>query len=133
MQELRIGQVAAQTKLTTETIRYYEKEALITPPRRDGNGYRAYPTSVISRLQYIRRAKNLGFSLNEIRDLLQIFDDKDGEAGAVRQHAQAKLEQIEQSIRALTDIKNTLKALTQACPGSGHKINCPIFNVLAAP
>jgi len=127
---LKIGQVAANAGLPAQTIRYYERQGLLPKPARMSNGYRGYAPNVVDRLRFIRRAKNFGFSLKEIRDLLGVLDDANAGAGDIKQRAQRKLAQIEAEIADLQRIHAALGRLTDACSGRGYKDSCPIFNAL---
>ena len=73
---MRIGKVAKQVGMTVETIRFYEKQSLVNPPRRNESGYRDYPADIVPHLSFIKRAKELGFSLKEIRELLLLLPEK---------------------------------------------------------
>ena len=130
MQRLTIGAVANQTGLTTETIRYYEREGLIPPPSRADNGYRNYSADTIQRLKFIKRAKSLGFSLNETTELLAISEDNAATAAEFRHGAKLKRQAIAEKIADLKRMHNALTKLIEACPGEGDKNDCPILNAL---
>jgi MerR family mercuric resistance operon transcriptional regulator len=132
MQTLTIGKVARQAGVGVETVRFYEREGLITEPVRSGSGYRQYPEETVSRIRFIRRAKELGFSLREIRELLSLRVAPDRSTAEVKAHAQAKIADIEQKIRTLRRIKKTLLDLTDACDGCGSMGDCPILGALEA-
>lgn len=130
METLKIGQVAAASGVSRETIRYYEREGLIAAPERLPNGYRGYAAAAVARLNFIKRAKGLGFSLKEVRDLLLLLDDADAGAKDLKQRAEAKLAEIEAAMSDLRRMHDVLSELTEACPGSGVKDGCPIFHAL---
>lgn len=132
MQTLTIGKVARQAGVGVETVRFYEREGLITKPVRSGSGYRQYPEETVSRIRFIRRAKALGFSLREIRELLSLRVAPDTSTAEVKAHAQAKITDIEQKIRTLRGMKKTLVDLTDACDSCGPVGDCPILGALEA-
>jgi len=130
MHTLKIGQVAHETGLSTETIRYYERQGIMPKPARLPNGYRGYAPAAVARLNFVKRAKRLGFSLREIRDLLSLLGDENAGAKDIKLRAEAKLLEIERSIADLEKMRRALHELTNACPGSGVKDRCPIYIAL---
>jgi MerR family copper efflux transcriptional regulator len=132
MQGLRTGQVAKQAGVTVETLRYYERTGLIDAPPRTASGYRAYPAETVSRLRFIRRAQALGFTLQEIGELLSLRLSPTASSAAVKAHAQAKMADIEAKIRTLTRMQETLASLIRACDGCAPLRACPILDALEA-
>jgi MerR family copper efflux transcriptional regulator len=129
---LTIGQVARQAGLGVETIRYYEREGLLPiPNRRPSSGYRQYGPEAVSRLRFIRRAKELGFTLKEIKELLALTADTEATRADVRGRAEAKVADIETRIADLLRVRDALRALTTACDGDGPLDGCPILHALA--
>lgn len=130
MPSLRIRQLADRAGVGIDTVRYYERAGLIAPPPREPSGYRAYPTATVERLRFIRRAKALGFSLEEIADLLRLSDGRHQgiEAGDVRGLAQERLQAIDQKLAELQRVRDGLAQLIDACPGEGQC--CPILSAL---
>ncbi|WP_024867909.1 heavy metal-responsive transcriptional regulator [Pseudoxanthomonas suwonensis] len=128
---MNIGQLARQTQVAIDTIRYYEREQVLPPPRRSANGYREYGPDDVRRLRFIRRAKELGFGLDEIRGLLALSDNRSGDMAAVRATAREKLQLIEQRIEELQRVRDALQELVAACPGHGALSECPIMSALA--
>ena len=126
---MNIGDVAARTGLPTKTIRYYEDIGLVTP-QRDANGYRRFREADMHKLGFVGRARALGFSIEECRDLLALYEDEDRASADVRQIAIGHLEEIERKITALSDMRDTLKGLVHACAGD-HRPNCPILKELS--
>ncbi|ODQ00875.1 Cu(I)-responsive transcriptional regulator [Salinivibrio sp. DV] len=126
---MKIQQVAEKTGLTTKTIRFYEQKGLITPPHRADNGYRDYRAQHVSELQMIRRARLVGFTLEESADLLALSRDPSLRSADVKARAETKLVEIDEKIAELAAMKTTLQALTQACPGNGDA-QCPIIEAL---
>jgi MerR family mercuric resistance operon transcriptional regulator len=127
---LTIGQVARKAGFGIETVRFYERNGLIAEPPRRTSGYRQYPESVISRLQFIKRAKELGFSLREIKELLSLRLDPTTTCSDIRQRAAAKIADIESKIRSLERMKEVLVGLTVTCGGVGPISECPILEAL---
>lgn len=128
---LTIGTVAKRAGVAIDTIRYYEREGLLPEPLRRASGYRSYNESAIKRLRFIRRAKDLGFTLEEIRDLLALSTDRRGGVRAVRKRAEQRLQSIDARIAELMRIRHGLQQLIKACPGHGDPEQCPILRALA--
>lgn len=128
MDGLRIGTLAQQAGVGIDTVRYYERAGLLAPPPRRASGYRAYPADAVRRLRFIRRAKALGFTLDEIAELLALSQRRD--VRAVKKAAQAKLALVEARIAELARVKRGLKTLIEACPGHGDPDHCPILAAL---
>lgn len=130
MKGLTIGKVAKGAGLGIETVRFYEKEGLIDPPARTESNYRLYPQRVILRLRFIKRAKNLGFTLKEIKELLSLRQDPQATKADVKQQTEAKIADIENKIRDLTRMKDILESLDACCDGHGPTSDCPILDAL---
>lgn len=128
MASYSIGQLAKQTGVPIDTVRYYERNDLLAPAARLASGYRRYGDPELRRLRFIRRAKALGFSLADIRDLLALSEERS--VAKVKRAAAAKLADIEARIAELERIRNGLQALVAACPGHGRPEACPILNAL---
>ncbi|WP_333677169.1 heavy metal-responsive transcriptional regulator [Dyella sp.] len=128
---LTIGTVAKRAGVPIDTIRYYEREGLLPEPLRRASGYRSYNESAIKRLRFIRRAKELGFTLDEIRDLLALSTDRRGGVRAVRKRAEQRLASIDARIAELMRIRAGLQQLIEVCPGHGDPEQCPILRALA--
>ncbi|GGA15484.1 heavy metal-responsive transcriptional regulator [Dyella caseinilytica] len=128
---LTIGTVAKRAGVAIDTIRYYEREGLLPEPLRRASGYRSYNESAISRLRFIRRAKDLGFTLDEIRDLLALSADRHRGVKEVKQRAEQRLASIDARIAELMRIRKGLEQLIEACPGHGHPEQCPILRALS--
>jgi MerR family copper efflux transcriptional regulator len=127
---LTIGAVARRAGVGIDTIRYYEREGLLPVPQRRASGYRDYGPGVVGRLRFIRRAKDLGFTLEDIRELLALSSDRERGVKTVKQRAEARLGEVEQRIRELQRMKRGLKQLIDACPGHGPLEHCPILRAL---
>ncbi len=130
MKALTIGQVAKQAGVGVETIRFYERSGLLKEPPRSRSGYRKYPADAVARVMFIRRAKDLGFTLNEIADLLALRVDADTTCADVKARADAKIAGIEDRIRELQRMKRALTRLAASCHGSEPASECPILEAL---
>ena len=123
--------IARQAGVGVETIRYYEREGLITRPPRAGFGYREYPPSTAERLKFIRRAKDLGFSLKDIKELLALRLDPGTTCKDIRRRAEAKVMDMDERIRSLKQMRRALKRLADACGSEVGRISeCPILDAL---
>lgn len=131
METLTIGKVASQAGVGIETIRFYERQALIDPPPRSASGYRLFPVSTVQRLRFIRRAKELGFSLKEIKELLILQSDPQATCGDIKKRAEKKLNDIDQRIHDLETMRNALKILLSACSSNETSAECPIMQAIA--
>ncbi len=127
MRTLSIGQIARQGGVGVETVRFYERQGLLEKPSRSESGYRKYPPEAVSRLHFIKKAKEVGFSLKEIKELLSLRLDETATCQDVRSRAEAKILDVEQKLQALTRMKQALTDLTKACSGRGSVSECPIL------
>ena len=125
---MRIGQVAKRAGVNVETIRFYERKGLITQPLRTPGGYREYPHEAIAKINFIKRAQELGFSLTEIAELLSWQADHRATCADVKQKAEAKISTIQGRIKDLQKMKRALEQLAAACKGSGPLNDCPIID-----
>jgi MerR family transcriptional regulator, copper efflux regulator len=130
MSGLTIGQVAEQANVHIETLRYYERRGLVARPPRSASNYRLYPEDVVRRVRFIKRAQGLGFSLNDIEELLSLRADPEAGCAEVRACAEAKMKDIDVKIGALTAMKNALSTLVAECSGEGPLSDCPILESL---
>jgi len=129
MSNIGIGQLAKRAGVAIDTVRYYERNQLLAPADRLASGYRRYGEAELKRLRFIRRAKALGFMLEDIRGLLSLSDERN--VAKVKRAAETKLTDIEQRIAELQSIGKGLRTLIAACPGHGRAGACPILNALA--
>ena len=127
MDTLRSGEVAKQAQVRIETLRYYERLGLLASPPRNGSHYRLYPPETVRQVQCIKRAQQLGFSLQEIVELLALRATPEAPCADVRTRALAKINSIDARIQALPAIKQALTALITACPGEGKVTDCPLL------
>ncbi len=127
---MTIGRLAKQAGVNIDTIRYYERNGLIPEPVRRASGYREYDVADVRRLRFILRAKDLGFTLAEIGELLSLSGDRD--VRGVKRRAEQRLEQVESKIKELQRVRRGLKTLIDACPGHGDLERCPIVAALSS-
>ncbi len=130
MKALTIGQLADQAGVGIETVRFYEREGLLDEPARKDSGYRQYEEGVVARLRFIKGAKELGFSLKEIKELLALRVDPTTTCAEVRSKAQAKIADIEEKIQTLQRMKKALVKVTKQCSGRGPTSECPILEAM---
>jgi Hg(II)-responsive transcriptional regulator len=128
MTAMKIGEVARRSNLGIETIRYYEREGLLLKPERRPSGYRQYDESTVERLKYIRQAKELGFTLAEIRELLELSPVNQAGCDHIRQRAEAKVADIEEKIRSLQQMKRALGKIVDRCRAKDSEDDCPLVH-----
>ncbi len=133
MSVLKIGEVAKRSDVAIETVRYYERQGLLAEPDRRPSGYRQYDDSVVSRLLFIRRIKDLGFTLAEIKELLGLWFDSKTRCEHVRQRAEQKIDDIEGKIRSLQKMKRSLKRVIGQCENRNAIDECPLWLGLDEP
>jgi MerR family transcriptional regulator, copper efflux regulator len=129
LKAMQIGEVSKRAKVGIETIRFYEREGLLSEPVRKPSGFRQYDESVIARLQFIRRSKELGFTLAEIGELLGLWFEKVKYAH-VRQRAMEKMKDIEAKIAALQQMQRSLRRLIRTCKSHDSREACPLLEGL---
>ena len=129
---MRIGELSKHTGFQVETLRYYEKQGLIEPIGRTQSGYREYDKESLKQLNFIQQAKSVGFSLNEISELLTLRVERDQHScNEVKTIAEQKLEQIENKINELNKMRDALHKITDACCGGAEPAtSCTILNAL---
>ena len=131
--DLTIGQVALRAGVHVETIRYYERQRLLAEPPRRRSGYRAYPADALQRIRFIKSAQGLGFSLEEIAEMLELRVTPDTTCADVRQLAQTRLDEVEEAIRKAQTLKRTLKRLIANCREDKPLSECPILAMAEGP
>ena len=131
MAELTIGRLAARTGVNIETIRYYERIGMIPPPPRSAGGQRRYEESHLRRLSFVRRCRELGFPLDEIRTLLALVDGGSYSCAEVRDMTVRQLDAVRRRIADLLVMERTLDTMAAACAG-GSVPDCPIVDALFA-
>ena len=132
MSTMTIGKAAGNAGVGVETVRFYERRGLIDQPPRPGNGgFRVYPKPTVERIRFIRQAQELGFSLAEIDGLLALRADPSADCAEVRDHARAKLDEVDRKIAGLEHLRSALAQIIAACPGQGALGACTIMDALA--
>tara|TARA_R110002049_G_scaffold251477_1_gene425831 strand:- start:672 stop:1073 length:402 start_codon:yes stop_codon:yes gene_type:complete len=126
---MNIGKAAAASGVSAKMIRYYESVGLIPPARRTDTAYRVYSDADVHVLRFIRRARDLGFSVDAIRDLLALWRDKSRASADVKRIAQLHIDELESRIAALQDMAGTLRRLAECCHGDDRP-DCPILGDL---
>jgi MerR family transcriptional regulator, copper efflux regulator len=126
---MNIREAEKRTGLPSKTLRYYEDIGLIRPARQ-ANGYRTYSDDEVARLKFVRRARDLGFPIEECRSLLALWDDRSRASADVKTIASAHLEVVEDKLKELNSLRSTLATLVDACAGSDSP-ECPILRDLA--
>ena len=130
MKPLTIGEVARQAGVGVETVRFYERQGLLEEPRRRASAYRQYDEEAVAVLRFIRRAKELGFTLKEVKGLLGLRLDASASPADVRRQAEAKVADIEAKIADLRRMRDVLRKLIRECHGDGAASGCPILGAL---
>jgi DNA-binding transcriptional MerR regulator len=128
MTAMKIGEIARRSGIGIETIRFYEREKLLLEPERRLSGYRMYDEATLERLVYIRQAKELGFTLAEIREMLELSFSAQGCCDHIRQRAEAKLLDIETKIRSLREMKRSLSKILTRCQTDNATDDCPLVH-----
>ena len=127
---MKIGELARKAGVGVETVRFYEREGLLQEPPRRESGYREYSPETLVRLRFIRRAKELGFTLKEIKGLLELRLDATASRAEVRRQAKAKVADVEARIADLQRMRDVLQSLIRKCHGDGTTTGCPILGAL---
>ncbi|MGE3406408.1 MAG: MerR family transcriptional regulator [Pirellulales bacterium] len=125
--KMKIGEVARLSGTSIETIRFYEREGLLLEPERRPSGYRQYDEATVERLGYIRRAKELGFTLTEIKELLDL-SFAHSNCDHIRQRAEDKISDIQQKIRSLQLMKRSLGKIVERCGKKNSTDDCPLVH-----
>jgi len=129
---MKIGELGRATGTKVETIRFYEKIGLLATPARTNGNYRDYSTGQLARLSFIRRARDLGFTLDQVRALLTLADDRDQSCSAVDAVAREHLDHIDQKIADLSALRHELGDLVSQCT-QGAISECRIIEALGPP
>ena len=130
---MRIGEFAERAGVNVQTVRYYERRGLLLAPVRLASGYREYTDESLSRMRFIQRGQELGFTLGEIEELLTLRQDERTSAGEVKRRAEAKIAAVESRIRDLEQIRSALVHLAGRCKGGrGPAGDCPFLEALGS-
>lgn len=128
---MTISELAGAANVNVETIRYYERRHLIKQPRKSGSGWRRYGVQALRTIRFVKRAQELGFSLDDIEMLLRLrTTDSPRTCARVRTKARGKIAEVDAKLRDLTAIREVLVSLADACPGEGPGSACPILDAL---
>lgn len=127
---MNIGEAAAQSGVSAKMIRYYESIELIAAGKRSDSGYRIYGDNDVHALRFVKRARSLGFSLDQIRDLLSLWQNKARASGDVKHIALGHVTELNQRIAELTEMRDTLQDLARCCHGDDRP-DCPILQSLS--
>ena len=129
---MNIGEASKASKVSAKMIRYYEQIGLIPAADRTESGYRAYTQADVHRLHFIRRYRDLGFSVAEITDLLGLWNDKSRQSADVKRLAQEHIAELDRRIESMRQMAETLKSLIHCCAGD-ERPDCPILHTLEQP
>lgn len=129
---MKIGDIAAAAGVPSATVRFYERRGLLPPPPRTTSGYRTYGAEAARRLQFIRHAQGLGFSLDEIQKMLELRTDDAAGCQAVEALTRAKVASVRKHLLQLQRLERTLTQLVQKCGESHDPASCPILDVIAS-
>jgi Hg(II)-responsive transcriptional regulator len=129
---MKIGEVAAYAGVNVQTIRFYERRGMLPMPARLASGYRIYPANIVKLIQFIKQSQELGYTLDEIKQLLLVRSNRNkGNAQGVRSLAEAKIKSIEARINRLKRMRRELKRILQKCRcGDETLTNCPVLETL---
>lgn len=130
MAGLTIGKVAERAGVKVDTLLYCERQGVIAPPERNGSNYRVYTQDAVLRVRFVKRAQELGFSLAEIKELLELRVSEQASCADVRGQAVAKVSDLDQKIRSLRAMRRVLSELADECSGEGPVSECPILDAL---
>ena len=130
---MTIGEVAAQARVKIQTVRYYERRGLLAAPGRTAGGYRQYKEDVVPRIRFIKRAQELGFTLEQITELLALRVRHGEACGEVSRRATAKIAVVREKLCELENLKRALERLVEACRRRSPTAECPILEALEEP
>jgi len=127
---LSIGQVAKRTGVTVEAVRFYEKQGLVPVPQRSESGYRQYPSDTVKRVRFIQRAKEAGFTLKDIDELLALRRRPGTSCADIKLRATQKVQEVDKKLKDLKRIREALERMVMKCSGRGDLSECPILEEL---
>ena len=129
---MNIGEAARASGVSAKMIRYYEETGLIPPAGRTGSGYRTYGPKEVQVLRFVRRARDLGFPMEKVSDLLALWRDRERASADVKHLAEAQVQALEARIREMQEMKAALEHLVHCCAGD-QRPDCPILDDLGGP
>ena len=127
---MTIGKIAKRTSLNVQTIRFYERAGLLEEAQRTPSGYRQFEENTVERIQFIRKAQKIGYSLEEIKELLFLRVSEESPCDRMRLMTEVKIVEINEKMRDLRDLKSRLERLVGQCEAGGPEGNCPILESL---
>jgi Hg(II)-responsive transcriptional regulator len=127
---MKIGSVAEAAGVEVSTVRYYERRGLLAEPPRTESGYRQYDEAVIDRIRFVRQAQDLGFTLEEIEELLALRVEDPSSCGLVEEATRAKLRSVDAKIRELRRLRGVLARLVRTCEAKQSTEECPVLGML---
>ena len=128
--DMTVGDVANLAGVNVQTVHYYERRGVIPTPARNESNYRVYGPETVSRIRFVQRAQELGFSLKDIRDLLTLRASPRSRCDQVRRRAELKIQDIDEKIRTMRAMRKALSKVVGECSGSGPITECPILESL---
>lgn len=130
MSSLTVSELARNAGVELSTIRYYERRGLVKPAMRRLSGYRQYDADAVRRVRFIRHAQDLGFSLDEVAELMALRMDVKGSCADVRSRAERKVQDISAKIISLNRMRSALEKLIESCPSDAPSSECPILEAI---
>ena len=131
--EMTIGQVARQSGVNVQTLRFYEREGFLPKPPRTTSGYRTYSDETVARLRFMKHAQELGFTLKEAVELLALREHPETACADARRHAQQKVADIDAKMETLRTMRTALMRLAKSCGGRARSHTCPLLEELEQP
>ena len=128
---MKIGQLAEKTAVNVQTVRFYERKGLLAPTERLASGYRKFGDHTVDRIQFIRNAQRIGYSLEEIRELLELRVNQENPCEHVRKLTDTKICEVDEKIKALEELRSRLEKLSSLCDHGGPEGECPILEILS--
>ena len=129
---MRTGELAANAGVNVQTVRFYERRGILPKPARTPSGYRVYSAEAVRLIRFIKRAQELGFTLDEVEELLQLRNNRRSGCGAVKTAGQAKMAAVEAKIASLNAMKRALAVLLASCERNDRERPCPMLEALEA-
>ncbi len=133
MRSLRVGELATQAGVNLHTIHYYERRGLLPAVARTSSNYRAFPPDIVLRVRFIKQAQQLGFTLNEIKELLSLRAHPETRCAQIYRRTEAKVADIDKRIESLAALRAALTTLLAQCEGEEPITECPILAAMASP
>lgn len=126
MKKLTTGELAKRCGINLETIRYYERRGILPPPPRTASGYRVYPDDALDQLRFIKQARELGFSLEEVKEFMNLLIDRKSITADLQMRAEVKIAAVDEKMIMLRRVKKALvQFINHSCPGDGTICECP--------